>query len=415
MADGLLSVEDFRARVLADLVVAEPVEVELLDALGLVCAEDVTAPLSLPRFDNSAMDGYAVRRQDVAGATEDAPVELPVVGEIGAGRAGPTSIEPGTVAKIMTGAPVPDGADAVVPYEWTDRGASSVRITQAPSEGRHIRRAGGDVREGDHLISAGTALGPRHLGLLAAVGRPTVSVRPRPVVVILSTGSELRAPGEELGPDSIYDGNSYLLAASVERAGGVPRRVGIVPDDSDAFLTILHEQLEGADVVVTSGGVSQGDFDVVKAALRTLGTVWFGGVAMQPGKPQGFGVVGQRRVPIFTLPGNPVSSYVSFELFVRPALRTLMGLAPVVEPTTTATLEGAVSSLSGKRQFLRGRYVRGEDGATVTVKPVGGSGSHLVGDLAASNALIVVAEELTEVLDGTQVQVVVLDRGATDD
>jgi molybdopterin molybdotransferase len=411
MPDGLASVDGFLARVLAGLRPAEPVELPLLDALGLVCAEDVVAPLSLPRFDNSAMDGYAVRRQDVLAASAADPVDLPVVGQIGAGQPGPSEIASGQVAKIMTGAPVPDGADAVVPYEWTDRGAETVRITQAPSEGQHIRRAGGDLTEGDHLISAGTQLGPRHLGLLASVGRATVSVRPRPRVVILSTGSELRDPGEELGADSIYDGNSYLLAASARRFGATDVRVGIVPDDQDAFLALLHDRLDEADVVVTSGGVSQGDFDVVKAALRTLGTVWFGGVAMQPGKPQGFGVVGERRVPIFTLPGNPVSSYISFELFVRPALRTLMGLTPAVEPMTTATLEGAVSSLSGKRQFLRGRYALGADGGTVTVRPIGGTGSHLVGDLAASNALIVVPEELTALDPGAQVQVILLDRG----
>ncbi|MCD4527357.1 gephyrin-like molybdotransferase Glp [Nocardioides sp. cx-173] len=412
MPDGLVSVDEFLARVLADLRPAAPVAAPLLDALGLVCAEDVTAPLSLPRFDNSAMDGYAVRREDVATATPDAPVELPVVGQIGAGQAGPSRILAGEVAKIMTGAPVPEGADAVVPYEWTDRGASTVRVSQAPAPGQHIRPAGGDVTEGDHLISAGTRLGPRHLGLLASVGRPTVSVRPRPRVAVLSTGSELRDPGEELGPDSIYDGNSYLLAASARRFGATDVRVGTVPDDEDAFLALLHETAATADVIVTSGGVSQGDFDIVKSALRSLGTVWFGGVAMQPGKPQGFGVVGERRVPIFTLPGNPVSSYISFELFVRPALRTLMGLAPAVEPMTTATLDGSVSSLSGKRQFLRGRYARGADGATVTVRPIGGTGSHLVGDLAASNALIVVPEELTALESGTQVQVVLLDRGA---
>jgi molybdopterin molybdotransferase len=411
MPDGLVSVDDFLARVLADLRPAEPVAVPLLDALGLVCAEDVTAPLSLPRFDNSAMDGYAVRLADVLGAGEEAPVVLPVVGQIGAGQAGPSSIAPGQVAKIMTGAPVPDGADAVVPYEWTDRGADTVRITRAPSERQHIRPAGGDVTEGDHLIAAGTRLGPRHLGLLASVGRPDVSVHPRPRVLILSTGSELRDPGQPLGADSIYDGNSYLLAASARRFGATDVRIGIVPDDQDAFLALLHERLDEADVVVTSGGVSQGDFDIVKAALRTLGTVWFGGVAMQPGKPQGFGVVGERRVPIFTLPGNPVSSYISFELFVRPALRTLMGLAPAAEPTTTATLEGSVSSLSGKRQFLRGRFSREADGPTVTVRPIGGTGSHLVGDLAASNALIVVPEELTALEPGAQVQVVLLDRG----
>ncbi|MFA6574981.1 MAG: gephyrin-like molybdotransferase Glp [Nocardioides sp.] len=414
MPDGLESVDDFLARVLADLRPTPAVELPLLDALGLVCTEDIAAPLSLPRFDNSAMDGYAVRRDDVLAASEAAPVELPVVGEIGAGRAGPRSITAGHVAKIMTGAPMPLGADAVVPYEWTDRGAERVRITRAPTAGQHIRLAGGDVTEGEHLISAGTVLGPRHLGLLASVGRATVSVRPRPRVVVLSTGSELRDPGEPLGDDSIYDGNSYLLAASARRAGAVDVRVGIVPDDADAFLSLLHAQLDHADIVVTSGGVSQGDFDVVKAALRSLGTVWFGGVAMQPGKPQGFGVVGEQRVPIFTLPGNPVSSYISFELFVRPALRTLMGLTPVVEPTTAATLEGSVASLSGKRQFLRGRYAVADatnGGATVTVKPIGGTGSHLVGDLAASNALIVVPEEVTSLESGAQVQVVLLDRG----
>jgi molybdopterin molybdotransferase len=414
MPDGLESVDDFLARVLADLRPAGAVELPLMDALGLACAEEVFAPLSLPRFDNSAMDGYAVRRDDVLAASQSAPVELPVVGEIGAGRAGPSSITAGQVAKIMTGAPMPAGADSVVPYEWTDRGAERVRITQAPSPGQHIRLAGGDVTEGEHLVGAGTLLGPRHLGLLASVGRATVSVRPRPRVVVLSTGSELRDPGEPLGADSIYDGNSYLLAASARRAGAVDVRVGIVPDDADAFLTLLHAQLDQADVVVTSGGVSQGDFDVVKAALSSLGTVWFGGVAMQPGKPQGFGVVGERRVPIFTLPGNPVSSYISFELFVRPALRTLMGVTPVVEPTTTATLDGSVASLSGKRQFLRGRHAVGDDGATVTVKPVGGTGSHLVGDLAASNALIVVPEEVTSLEPGAQVQVVLLDRGTHD-
>ena len=418
MPDGLESVDDFLGRVLADLRPAPAVELPLMDALGLVCTEDVTAPLSLPRFDNSAMDGYAVRRDDVLAASEAAPVELPVVGEIGAGRAGPSSVTAGQVAKIMTGAPMPAGADSVVPYEWTDRGAETVRITQAPEPAQHIRRAGGDVTEGEHLIGAGTVLGPRHLGLLASVGRATVSVRPRPRVVVLSTGSELRDPGEPLGADSIYDGNSYLLAASARRAGAVDVRVGIVPDDADAFLTLLHAQLDDADIVVTSGGVSQGDFDVVKAALRSLGTVWFGGVAMQPGKPQGFGVVGEQRVPIFTLPGNPVSSYISFELFVRPALRTLMGLTPVVEPTTTATLDGSVSSLSGKRQFLRGRHAIASEGArggaTVTVKPIGGTGSHLVGDLAASNALIVVPEEVTSLESGAQVQVVLLDRGTDD-
>ena len=285
------SVEEHLERVLSGVRPLAPVDVPLLDALGLVCAEDVVATMSLPSFDNSAMDGYAVRHADVATASAEQPVLLPVVGEIGAGQAGPRTLAPGTAAKIMTGAPVPEGADAIVPYEWTDRGTAKVRIDEAPEPGQHVRPAGDDVAVGDLLVKDGTALNARHIGLLASVGRPTVLARPRPRVVVLSTGTELRDPGEELGEDSIYDGNSYMLAAAVTRAGGIPQRVGIVRDEPEAFLETLRATLAGADLVVTSGGVSQGDFDVVKEALRREG-VWFGPVAMQPGKPQGFGLLG---------------------------------------------------------------------------------------------------------------------------
>jgi molybdopterin molybdotransferase len=302
---------------------------------------------------------------------------------------------------------VPAGADAVVPYEWTDRGVARVRIAQTPDEGQHIRRAGEDVAAGDRLIDSGTVLGPRHLGLLAAVGRATVMSRPRPRVVVLSTGSELRDPGTPLSHDSIYDGNSYLLAAAARRAGAVAYRVGIVPDEPRAFLDALHDQLVRADLVVTSGGVSQGDYDVVKEALAPLGTVWFGGVAMQPGKPQGFGVVGEDGTPIFTLPGNPVSSYISFETFVLPAIRKMMGKRPYSRPTTRARLTHPISSPPGRRQFVRGEYAVDRGGPFVT--PVGGHGSHLIGDLAASNALVVVPEDVTSVSAGEQVQIVWLD------
>ena len=205
-------------------------------------------------------------------------------------------------------------------------------ISKAPGAGQHIRRAGEDVAEGDLLLEHGTVLGPRHLGLLAAVGRATVRSRPRPRVVVISTGSELREPGTPLGHDSIYDGNSYLLAAAARRAGAIAYRVGIVPDDPRAFTDALSDQLVRADLVVTTGGVSEGDFDVVKEALSSLGTVWFGGVAMQPGKPQGFGTVGDDKTPIFTLPGNPVSAYISFETFVLPAIRRMMGKLPYSRP-----------------------------------------------------------------------------------
>ncbi|MFC6343941.1 gephyrin-like molybdotransferase Glp, partial [Nocardioides hankookensis] len=230
---------------------------------------------------------------------------------------------------------------------------------------------------------------------------------PRPRVVVISTGSELRDPGSQLGRDSIYDGNSFLLAAAARRAGAITYRVGIVPDEPRAFLDALHDQLVRADVVVTSGGVSQGDYDVVKEALSPLGTVWFGPVAMQPGKPQGFGHIGEDRTPIFTLPGNPVSSYVSFEQFVLPALRKLMGLTPYVRPTVAARLTHAISSPDGREQLVRAEYGVGAGGAYAT--PVGGHGSHLIGDLASSNALVVVPADVTAVAAGEQVQVLRLD------
>ncbi|MGI9157208.1 MAG: molybdopterin molybdotransferase MoeA [Marmoricola sp.] len=285
----------------------------LLDAMGLPIAEDVTADGELPAFDNSGMDGYAVSFRDVAEASSQRPVHLPVVGEIAAGGAGAVmSMSPGTAVRIMTGAPVPEGCTAVVPVEWTDGGTVKVLIDQAPTEGQHIRRAGEDVRAGDQLLSVGDLIGPRQIGLLASVGRARVSARPRPRVVVISTGDELREPGEKLGPDSIYDGNSYMLAAAARAVGAIAYRVGIVRDDGEGFAAALSDQLVRADVVVTSGGVSKGAYDVVKEVLTEQGGVHFAEVAMQPGKPQGFGFVGEDDTPIFTLPGNSVSPYVSF-------------------------------------------------------------------------------------------------------
>jgi molybdopterin molybdotransferase len=408
MAD-LLPVPDLVERILASVSPLPDFPQPLMDALGLAVAEDVHAPIALPSFDNSSMDGYAVVRDDVLTASPEQPVHLPVVGEIGAGRADLVALSPGTAVKIMTGAPVPRGCDAVVPYEWTDRGVAQVQITQVPSAGQHIRLRGDDVEEGDLLMEHGTVLGPRHLGLLAAVGRATVRCRPRPRVVVISTGSELREPGAPLGHDSIYDGNSFLLAAAARTAGAIAYRVGIVPDDPRAFTDALSDQLVRADLVVTSGGVSQGDFDVVKEALGQLGTVWFGGVAMQPGKPQGFGTVGEDDTPIFTLPGNPVSAYVSFETFVLPAIRRMMGKLPYSRPLARARLTHGISSPEGKQQMVRGAYDVDRGGAFVA--PVGGHGSHLIGDLATSNALIVVPPDVTALSAGDMVQVLKLDEG----
>ena len=404
----LVPVDEHLKRILDSIDTLPAYDQPLLEVMGLPIAEDIMAPLPLPAFDNSGMDGYAVVHHDVASASEQRPVHLPVVGEIAAGAATIMAMSPGTAVRIMTGAPVPQGCDAVVPVEWTDGGTSAVVIVQAPEVGQHIRRAGEDVAVGDRLVSEGDLIGPRQIGLLASVGTSRVASRPRPRVVVISTGDELREPGEELGRDSIYDGNSFMLAAAARAAGAIAYRVGIVRDDHEGFAEALSDQLVRADVVVTSGGVSKGAYDVVKEVLQEQGTVRFDEVAMQPGKPQGFGFVGEDGTPIFTLPGNTVSSYVSFEVFVLPALRKMMGRKVLSRPLMRATTTAPLRSFQGKRQYVRARYEVGGEGATVT--PVGGHGSHLVGDLSQANALVVLAEEQTTVAPGQPVPVLLLDR-----
>ncbi len=352
--DRLSTVDEQVARIVDALEPLQPYDQPLLEALGLPVCEGIVSPLDLPVFDNSAMDGYAVYHDDVASASEDHPVHLPVVGEAAAGQTTLFALSPGTAVRIMTGAPVPQGADAIVPVEWTDGGIAAVRITRAPEPDQHVRHRGEDVRAGDVLLEDGAVLGPRQLGLLASVGRSQVRSRPRPRVVIISTGAELREPGAALGHDSVYDANSYMIAAAVRSAGAIAYRVGIVSDDPTEFEDALSDQLVRADLVVTSGGVSKGAYDVVKEVLSRLGTVSFGEVAMQPGKPQGFGFVGEDATPILTLPGNPVSSYVSFEVFVLPALRRMMGRLPYRRPTVRALCSQGFSSAPEREQFVAG-------------------------------------------------------------
>ena len=411
---GMRSVEQHLADVLARIRPLPPFEQHLLDAHGHRLAEDVIAPRDVPLFDNSAMDGYAVRRIDVLGADQDNPAVLTVTQEIPAGAAATAEIGPGACARIMTGAPVPPGADAVVPVEWTDGAADgTVRIYRAPDEGGHIRRSGEDVRAGQPLLAAGTLLGARQIGLLAAVSRDLVAVRPSPRVVIISTGSELVEPGTEPGPGKIPDTNGYTLATAAREAGAVVYRVGVVADDAKLLLDTIEDQLIRADLLVTTGGVSVGAYDVVKESLYGLGTVEFGRVAMQPGMPQGFGVVGPDETPIFTLPGNPVSAYVGFELFVRPAIRRLLGhQEDLHRPVVEAVCVEGFTSPAGKRQFARGVISPAESAGRIEVRLAGGSGSHLMGGLAQANCLISVPEEQTRVEAGELVSVILLDDDA---
>ena len=394
------TVEEHQAVVTALLPPLPEEDVALAEAHGRVLARDVAAAVALPGFDNSAMDGYAARWAEVSTAAES-PVRLPVADDIPAGRTDVVPLAPGTVQRIMTGAPLPAGADVVVPVELTDRGTDVVEIREVPAAGTHLRAAGEDIAEGAVALTAGTPLGAAQLGLAAAVGLETLPVRRRPQVLVLSTGSELVAPGRPLRPGQIYESNSALLVAAVEDAGGAARRLHFVPDDVDQFLSTVRAELEGADLLITSGGVSAGAYEVVKDAFGTLGTVEFGKVAMQPGGPQGSGTVDG--VPVVTLPGNPVSAFVSFEVFVRPALRRALGYTHPDRLRVPARLTGPLRSPAGKRQFLRGRYDGGE------VSQVGGPGSHLVAHLARANCLLVVPEDVTELPAGAEVVVVLIE------
>jgi molybdopterin molybdotransferase len=408
MSEALKSVEAHLDDIMAAVLPLGGLELTLSDAHGCVLVEDVHSTFPLPPFDNSAMDGYAVRAQDVATATETAPVVLPVVGDVAAGSTSPYTVQPGLCVRIMTGAPMPPGADAVVPLEDTDRGIAQVAIRIPTAVGRCVRVAGEDAQIGAQVLAAGTHLGATQLGLLAAVGRDRVLVRPRPRVVVLSTGSELVEPGQPLTRGQIPDANSALLTAAALEAGAIAYRVGIVPDEPSVLADTLEDQLIRADVIVTSGGVSVGAYDVVKEVLSRVGTVSFDRVAMQPGMPQGFGTIGPDKTPFFGLPGNPVSAYVSFEVFVRPALRRMLGVEPIMRQVVRARLTEPVRSPVGRRSYLRG-WLSVEQGAYM-VRPIGGAGSHLIASLAASNALIVVPTETASVDAGAAVSVLMLER-----
>jgi molybdopterin molybdotransferase len=409
------SVEKYLAEVLAAIRPLPSREIALADALGAVLDGDVTAQWPLPPFDNSAMDGYAVLAADVAAATPESPVSLPVRGEIPAGSTTPHRVEPGTCMQIMTGAPMPAGADAVVQFEATDGGTSTVLIREAVPAGTSVRTAGGDAQPGDLLLPSGTRIGAVHIGLLAAAGRASVRARPRPRVTVISTGDELVEPGTELVPGQIWESNGKMLTAAATQAGCDARRYPIVRDTTAAVLAAVETAIAESDLLITSGGVSMGgEHDVVKAALATLGTVTFRKVAMQPGMPQGFGTVGAGGTPIFTLPGNPVSAYVSFCLFVLPALDALQDHEGERQVPSPATLTKAVRSPAAKRSFLRGVLDRSGGasreaaGQITRVTPVTGQASHQIASLARANALVIVPEETTELDAGAVVDVLEL-------
>jgi len=418
-AQTMIPVEEALRRILHHVRLLDAVETPILEALGQVTAQDVVSPLDIPPHDNTAMDGYAVRAADTTGASEQTPVVLRVVGELAAGYLYEGSVGPGEAVRIMTGAPMPAGADAVVPFEETDepsgraygsfaKSRGVVGVLKAAGPAANIRRAAEDVARGQTIIPKGTILRPPQVGVLASLGLPLVSVHRRPVVAILSTGDEVVEPGKPLRPGQIYDSNAYSISAMVQAYGGIPQRLGIAQDTVESLTARIREGL-GADMLVTSAGVSRGDYDVVKDVLAKEGEVAFWTVRMRPGKPLAFGSFrsGDRLVPHIGLPGNPVSSMVSFELFGRPAIYKMLGRPDAERRHVRAIADEAIPNTDARRVYARAILTEHRDGWHAAL--TGPQGSGILTSMAFANALAVVPEDVPGVQAGEYVDCIVLD------
>ena len=375
---------DMQTEVLDRMPLLAAVETTLEGAVGSVLAEDVISPENLPGFENAAMDGFAVVASDV----RRPPVDLDIIDDVAAGSLPSATVTPGTVARIMTGAPIPPGADAIVPVEATDvTSEGRVRILEPATVGDHVRPVGGSVRAGSLVFEAGLRLRPPHVSVLASMGALPV-VRRQPIVAVMSTGDELVPPSTKtLEPGAIRDSNRTLLRGLLTELGVEVRDYGIVGDTPGSFESALDDAADGADVVVTSGGVSMGAYDVVKLALRERGTVDFMKIAMQPGKPLGFGTVAD--VPFFGLPGNPVSVFVSFEQFVRPAILAMMGAEFLFRDRVPGILDDGITTNPEKDVFVRVTADRDREGRW-HARSSGGQSSNVLSALAFAGALAVV-------------------------
>lgn len=398
------SVDEQLGRALAAAVRPAPVRVAISEAQGLLCAEEVVAERALPGFDQAAVDGYAVRSVDVQAAGTE-PVLLPVVGEISAGSRQPRRLQPGQAVRIDTGAPLPTLADAVVPLGYTDGHQARVTVNQPVPSAAFVRRTGEDVQTGDVAVRRGSPIGAAQVGLLAAVGRSKVLVYPRPRVSVISLGDELidvdRAPGQ----GQVHDVNSYSLAAAARDAGAEVNRVGIVPSDARRLRELVEGRLLLSEIVVIAGGVGGEFAEEIRSALSELGDIDLSRVAMHPGSVQGFGRLGPDAVPTFLLPSNPMSALVVFEVMVRPLIRAAQGKRNPHRRQITARLLSPVTSVKGRRGFLRGQLLRDENNGEYLAQPLGTSGSHLLASLAEANCLILVDDETTEIAIGEEVQV----------
>lgn len=401
----IYSPDEARDRILEAVRPLAPVELPVAECIGCVLAADVVTDRPIPPFPSSGMDGYAVRADDVAGAAPDTPVTLPVVGRILIGHPPDRAVGPGEAVYIATGAPIPEGAECVVPVEDTEEvsegGAEVVRLMASVGPGTHVRPAGQDAQPGDVVVPASMRVTGPAAGMISSAGRGTALVHPRVRVAVISTGDELVAPGQPAGYGQIGDANSYTLIGGILEAGAVPVHMGIVRDDAEALAKAFTSALAEADVAISSGGVSAGARDVVKQILLGMGSIESYKVAMQPGMPQAFGLVDGK--PFFGLPGNPVSTFVSFELFIRPALFKMMGRTDVRRREVTARLTEDVSGPPAKTRFLRVEVARDGDGWRA--QPTGPTASNLLGTVVRANGLAVVPPGEATVRAGSAVTV----------
>jgi molybdopterin molybdotransferase len=401
-------VDEQLALVLGTAVRPAPVRVAIADAQGMLCAEEVVAQRALPGFDQAAVDGYAVRSVDLAGARPDKPVTLPVVGEIPAGSRQPLRLQPGQAVRLVTGAPLPTLADAVVPTADTDGHPANVAIRRAVPSAAFVRRIGEDVMPGDIAVRRGAVIAAAQVGLLAAVGRDRVLVHPRPRVAVLAVGDELVDVARSPGAGEVYEVNSYALAAAVRDCGAEARRVGLVPGDPARLRAAVEDHLSNSEIMVICGGIGGQAGEQVLATLGGLGELDGTRVAMHPGSVQGFGRLGKDRVPTFLLPANPVSALVLFEVLIRPLIRTTLGRSDPTRRRINARLLSPVTSIPGRRGYLRGQLLRAEATREYLVAPLGTSGTQLLSAQAEANCLIEIPDHITEVTVGEQVTVAFL-------
>jgi molybdopterin molybdotransferase len=400
------SVHDHLQACLAAVGQLPPLAVQLPDAVGCILAEDVRAPSDLPVTDLAALDGYAVRAADVAGASRG-PVQLRVVDDLKAGDTDVVHLVPGAVVRLASGAPLPVGADAVVALEHTDRGDARLTVLRAVAPGENVRPRAIDTRSGDVVLAAGERIGARQVALLAAVGRSRVLVHPKPRVVIVSVGDELLEPGRPAGSGQVYDANGHALATGVQDAGAVALRVGAVPDRRPELRETLEDQLVRADLLITTGGLSAND--TVRDVVGRMGAVRFDNVAIAPGRRFGVGQVGESpTTPVFCLPGDPLAVQVAYEAFVRPALLAMAGYSELFRPAVPARAVVGWTSPAGARQFVPVRIL-GTPAEGYRCEPVGPVGAGTLSSLAHANALAVVAEDTTRVEPGDELSCLILD------